>query len=308
MPSCAPRILSTGAFSKSNRHTPSQSISPESATIRNGECRSPKSRFRSAIFNLDPRFAHLATSAGEAAFASHLGGSSANASARAESSGRSSNDASISNSTPRVRATNPIAKPTRKSASASSFNHGRETEKLTPANPGQSIARRQIRSIPRPCSTAFIPAKKSRSIDNTTRCDPPGSQLSRSRADIVCHLPANDPAPRGSTSNLPSSAATAAAVIFSASDFVRSTFGTHTTRSIGLGINGSIQLNACKRPLSRHRSMRSARSAKVGTRRTCSRISSERSAAEASVCSSTNTSQSDASRSNVRAIHANDSA
>lgn len=205
--------------------------------------------------------------------------------ARLELSGRSSSEASISIHAPRVRDTAAQASATSASASASSANHGRETENATPSSPGQSMACCQIVSNTRSRTSASIPAKKSRSMARMTG-RAPGFHSANPDRPTVSHRPANDPADRGSTSSRPSSRPTASP--FSPAGSCAGT--SQQTRSIGRGISGSIQLNAWMRPDARHSSTFAARASSDGTRRSPSRISSERSAIEASEWASTSTS------------------
>ena len=198
-------------------------------------------------------------------------------------------EASISKVAPRVRETAAHARSTKASASSSFVSHGRETQNATPTSPGQSIARCQMLSNPRFLDSASMPAKASRSMDRMIFLEC-GFHVWKPAASRVVQRPSKEPDERGSTSRRPSSDPTASAVELTISSGADGLSGNQTTWSSGRGISGSIQLNAWMRPFFRHSSTRSARASSDGTRRNCSRISSDRSAAEASVCASTNTS------------------
>lgn len=275
----------TGGLAASARHTPSQSISIPSAVIsvsklclRQSSKIFAQSRCRSVMRSEPSSASHCARTPGLTLAASHLARGAPSFAAKAEASGRSSSDASISITAFRVRATKEVAALTRLSASCSSSSQGRETAMETPTNPDQSIARSQISPNICRCFSIGIPAKESRSMLRITGvgsgCHVAKAVMSR----VVQRLP-NDPADRGSTSRRPSIKTRGCISSSAASPSARAN---QTTWSIGLGSKGSIQLNAWIRPVRRHRSIRSARAAGSGTRRSSSRISSERSAIDAS--------------------------
>ncbi len=238
-------------------------------------------RFRSVIVSRAPSSHNRSRVPGEVRPRSQRGTGFFNSAAFKESSGRSSVDASISNLAPRVRRTASTASATNAAASASSVSHGRETAKATPARPGQSMARSQMASKFASRSAGFIPAKKSRSMARMTG-RLPGSHLRNPFKSHVSQRRSNEPADLGSTSNLPSNDSVASNVFAARALSSSMRAASHTTWSSGRGIRGSIQLKACRRPLFRQFSTRTARSFSDGTRRNSSRTSSDRSTADAS--------------------------
>lgn len=163
------------------------------------------------------------------------------------------------------------------------------------------MARVQIDSKLFSLSDGFIPAKKSRSMARMTFIDP-GCQSRKPFMSQLSQRSENDPDDLGSTSSLPSSDSIASVVLDSSSLPESSGAASHSTRSTGRGISGSIQLKAWMRPFARQFSTRDSRSFSEDTRRSSSRISSDLSTADASEWASIRTSACGSSKSKFRVI------